>query len=355
MIDLNEHYRLLLGLSTSWEVNDVQLSLENQKVEIELFYTDEIFCCPVCGEKGSLHDYSPERSWRHLDTMQFETIIRASVPRCNCKNCGVKTISVPWATGHTRFTLMFESFVIQVLQSSSSISAACELLGINWHAANAIMKRAVDRGMERRKDNDVPYVGIDEKSFLCGQNYIVSLTDLLEGKVIDVVKDRDTKSATELFNCLTDKQKDNVEAIAMDFWKPFIASAEKTFPEALIVHDRFHIDKYINDAVDKVRRGENRQLIKEDDKTLTGSKWCWIQNPENMSEKRKKQFETLLSKELKTGQAWALKNTFREFWDQTSYKSAQLFFDSWIAAVEYLEIKPLLKVAQMLERHIKNI
>ncbi len=140
MIDLNEHYRLLLGLSTSWEVNDVQLSLDDQKIEIKLFYSDEKFCCPVCGEQGSLHDCAPERSWRHLDTMQFETIIHASVPRCSCNNCGVKTMSVPWATGHTRFTLMFESFAIQVLEISSSISSACDLLRINWHTANAIMR-----------------------------------------------------------------------------------------------------------------------------------------------------------------------------------------------------------------------
>ncbi len=36
-------------------------------------------------------DHAPERTWRHLDTMQFETVLVARVPRADCKACGVKT------------------------------------------------------------------------------------------------------------------------------------------------------------------------------------------------------------------------------------------------------------------------
>ncbi|MFN5322613.1 MAG: transposase family protein [Planctomycetota bacterium] len=40
---------------------------------------------------------SRARTWRHLDLMQFETILRARVPRSDCPSCGVKTTTVPWA------------------------------------------------------------------------------------------------------------------------------------------------------------------------------------------------------------------------------------------------------------------
>ncbi len=49
-----------------------------------------------------MHDHAPEQKWRHLDAMQFGTILIARIPRCNCKQHGVKTSGVPWADKHSR-------------------------------------------------------------------------------------------------------------------------------------------------------------------------------------------------------------------------------------------------------------
>ncbi len=156
---LNTHNQMLLGLNTSWSVDDVKLSIESRKVEIKISYVETFYTCPRCGESGVLHDFPPSRSWRYLDTILFETILTASVPRCRCKKCGVKTIEKPWTTGHTRFTLLFEAFAVEVLQQCSSISSACELLRINYN----IIQRAVERGMARRQEVVIPYIGIDER------------------------------------------------------------------------------------------------------------------------------------------------------------------------------------------------
>jgi transposase len=346
---------MLLGLNSSWNVDDVKLSVEARKVEIQISYADKTFTCPECGELGSLHDLAPSRSWRHLDTMQFETILTASVPRCRCKKCGVKTIDKPWTTGHTRYTLLFESFAVEVLQQCSSITSACELLRINWHTANEILQRAVERGMERREDVIIPYIGIDEKSFGKGHDYVTAINDLLSGRVIEVVKDRTIKATEELMSTLNDTQKSGVEAIAMDFWPAFITTADNLLPNAQIVHDKFHISQYLNKAVDQVRRWENRLLYKQDDKRLVGSKFYWLQNIENMNEQRKEQFEWLLEQNLKTGKAWAMKTLFRDFWSCTNREEAREFFNAWLVSVEEVAAPPLIKVAKMLERHIERI
>ncbi len=92
-----KHYRLLLGLDDSWDVVRVNLSLEEKRVEIFLAYVATGGTCPECGSDGPLADHAPERKWRHLDTMQFETILIAKTPRTQCPKCGVKTMTVPWA------------------------------------------------------------------------------------------------------------------------------------------------------------------------------------------------------------------------------------------------------------------
>ena len=103
--------------------------------------------------------------------MQFQTVLKARVPRCACENCGVKNIKVPWAEKHSRFTLLFEAFAIEVLHAARSIDAAALLLSIDWSTAQNIMKRAVERDLERRPLDEVEHVGIDEKSFRKGQDF----------------------------------------------------------------------------------------------------------------------------------------------------------------------------------------
>ncbi len=84
--------------------------------------------------------------------MQFETLVRCEVPRCNCPEHGVKTVHVPWAGKGSRFTLLFESFAIDVLKACSSVMAASELMDMNWHQINQIKRRAVARGLNQAID-----------------------------------------------------------------------------------------------------------------------------------------------------------------------------------------------------------
>jgi transposase len=150
-----EQCALLLGIGSPWEVKTVELKLAEKKVEIELGWQWGADAqCPECGRACSIHDCGAERTWRHLDTMQFTTLLRARTPRANCPEHGVKTMQVPWAAPQGRFTLLFERLAVDVLLASGSVSQACELLGIGWDTAQEIMRRAVERGLERRQLED---------------------------------------------------------------------------------------------------------------------------------------------------------------------------------------------------------
>ena len=130
MVDnLHDHYRTLLGLQRPWEVSDVKLDLARQRIEISLRWQDEVrqAQCPECGQRAPIYDQAPERQWRHLDTMQFETLLIARTPRVQCPEHGVKTSAVPWAGKNSRFTLLLEAFAIAVLQSSATIKEAAKL------------------------------------------------------------------------------------------------------------------------------------------------------------------------------------------------------------------------------------
>jgi transposase len=345
-----------LGIGSPWEVKTVDLNLEAKKVEIELGWQwGAAAKCPECGRECSIHDCAPERTWRHLDTMQFTTLIRTRTPRADCPEHGVKTMQVPWAAPQGRFTLLFERFAVEVLLASASVSQACTLLGIGWDTAQEIMRRAVQRGLERRQLDRLKYLGMDEKSFRRGQSYITLLTDLEESRVLDVVEERTAEAAGQLWDTLSPEQKQGVEAVAVDMWEPFIQTIQTQLPEADIVHDKFHVSSYLGEAVDKVRRQEHKELLAQGDETLKGTRQLWLYNPQNFSPEQAEEFSALKDLQLKVARAWAAKELFSKFWEYQEEGWARRFFKDWFGWVSRSRLKPVVEVAQMLKRHLDNL
>jgi hypothetical protein len=101
-------------------------------------------------------------------------------------------------------------------------------------------------------------------------------------------------------------------------------------PQADIVHDKFHIAKYLGEAVDKVRKKETRSLIKSQDDTLKGTKYLWLTNPKNSTQSQLALFSKLKDKGLKIGRAWSIKEMFSELWQYRYEKAARQFFKHWL-------------------------
>lgn len=355
MNDLHNHYRLLLGLDASWQVQSVDLSLEEKRVIIALEHCGKQLKCPECNAACKLADHAPQRSWRHLDTMQFETQLHARVPRTRCQQCGVKTIAVPWAGKHSRFTLMFEAFAIEVLQSCGNVSRGAALLRLDWSSAHTIMKRAVKRGLARRSVDDVRHVGLDEKNFRRGQSYVSVMTDINGSRVLDVADGRDETAATQLWQAMPSTQRDQIEAVATDMWPAYVTSVKTHAPQADVVHDKFHIAKHLNEAVDQVRRAEHKRLTKEGDETLKGSKQLWLFRSRNVPDHHQERFSQLREMHLKTSRAWAIKEHLQGFWTYSYVGAAKRFFADWYGWASRSRLKPMIKKAKMLKRHLAHI
>lgn len=355
-MEIEEHYSQLLGVHTPWSISGVDLNIQEHKVDIQIDYEDVEGPCPECGAMSPKHDLRNKRTWRHLDTMQFSTYLHCELPRVRCKQHGAKTVSAPWAGKNSRFTLLFEGFAIRVLQAARSVEEARKLLQLNWHQVEAIKTRAVQRGLTRREENPIPYLGIDEKQFRSGHNYISSLVDLDEGRVLDVVEGRTEESCNTLLEkALTTPQKEYVTAVAVDMWQAYTNSVTKQLPEAAIVHDRFHISKHLNEAVDKVRRQENKALIQLGDKRLVGTKYMWLTREENLKESFIDEFEKLKNDNLKVSRAWALKEMFQGFWCYRYQAYAKQHFEEWYSWAVRSRLEPIKEKARMLKEHLSNI
>jgi transposase len=287
--------------------------------------------------------------------MQFETIIRARTPRCECPAHGVATVAVPWADPHGRFTLLFEAFAVRLLQACASVEAARKLLRLDWRAVDEIRTRAVERGLARREAVPLEYLGLDEKSFHQGHDYVSVLTDLAGGRVWEVAEGRTEESAQRLLTSLAAPQRETVLAVALDMWPAYLNAVRDQLPEAVAVHDKFHVVKHLNEAVDHVRRVEHQDLQTRGDERLKNTRYLWLKGFAQLAPAARAGFAELKSSGLKVARAWQMKELFAEFWTFEFGADARAFFRHRHGWATRSRPAPMKKVARMLKAHLAGL
>ncbi len=350
-------YGRILGLEKPWYVASVDLRLAPGEVHVHLAHEDlASWPCPECGTASKLYDHQPERQWRHLDTCQYRTILHAEPPRSQCPTHGVKVVKMPWAEPSSRFTALFEAIAISWLKTASQ-KAVGEQLGLSWDEIHGIMERAVKRGLKRRQAEPVARLGVDEKAFRKGHKYLTIVNDLVQNRVLYVAEDRKKDSLDGFWKTLTEKQQEGIEAVAMDMWDPYIDSVRAHVADAdgKIVFDKFHVAKHLSEAVDKVRRKENRELKAEGDERLVGTRYDWLHNPTSMDRQSRRDFAVLRNSDLKTARAWAMKETAMSLYHYVYEGPARKHFKWWYNWAVRSRLAPMKEVAGMLKRRFENI
>lgn len=349
-------YAQILGIKSPWQVADVELDVSKGEVTVQVEQeAGAKSCCPSCGKESPGYD-SRRRRWRHLDTCQYKTILVADVPRVKCEEHGVVTVSVPWAEPGSGFTAMFEALVIDWLKEAST-SAVSRLMGLSWNAIDGIMQRAVARGLSRREAVFPTRIGVDETAFRKRHDYVTIVSDQQEGNVLHVGSDRRKETLKAWYESLTEAQRESIQSVSMDMWPAYINATLESLPEAeeKIAFDKFHVAKYLGEAVDKVRRQEHKALMAEGYEDLKGSKHDWLYNPENMTRKQKIRFKSLRDSTLKTARAWAIKELAMSLWHYVSKTWARKGWEQWLSWAVRSRLEPIKDVARTIKEHLWGI
>jgi transposase len=338
-----QFFELLLDFGDEWEVKGVKTDLGTSEVDIYVEYVGQM----------KIYDHAPDRRWRHLDTMQFKTFINCRLPRVKVDDGKVKTLSPPWADKHERHSFLFECAVINLLLATKNQTQTADLMRCSFDVINRIMHNATKRGLELRKQDKEIFenVSIDEKSFQKGHKYATILSDPASGRVLEVVENRTIEASRTLIDrSLTQQQQEEIKTISMDMWKAFIAVAFEKLPEAEIVHDKFHLIKYLNEAIDKVRR---REVKKHQE--LKDSRYALLKNEENLTEKQRIKFEEIRKANFEVSRAWEARENFKEVFENASLDESEAIFEQWHQSVKQSGIKEVIKVAEMFSNHLRGV
>ena len=219
--------------------------------------------------------------------MGDRTYLVCDVPRVACPEHGVMTVTVPWSERLSRFTVRFEALVIDGLREAT-VLAVHRLLEVSWNAIKGINQRAVVRGLERRKEDVLTHVCVDETSFKKRHDDVTVVSDHVGGKVIHVGEGRRKGTLDDWYRSLSDDRLHAIESVSMDMWPASITSTLKHVPDGdkKIALDRFHVVRKVSEAMDKVRRQEHKALLKQGIHDLKVTTYHWLTTPGLATSKR---------------------------------------------------------------------
>ena len=347
-------YERLLGIERPWRVHGVRLALEEGDVEVGVEFVGERLLCPTCGAACPGYDRRP-RLWRHLDTMQYRTLVRGEVPRVRCREHGVQQVPVPWADAQSRFTALFEVMVIEWLKVAS-IAAVARRCRLSWDQVAGIQERAVTRGLSRRAVSAAALVGVDETSFQRRHDYVTVVNDLTqsEPRVLYVADGRDGAALDDYVDAVGEAGCEQIEMVAMDMWPAYIRSVRE-HTDALIAFDKFHVAQHLGAAVDQVRRQEHRALRQQGDDRLAKTRYLWLTRRGNMTPRQRRAFTPLRTSSLRVARAWAIKECAMQLWRYRSPGWAVRMWSRWYEWAIRSRLEPVKKVARMIRRHWEGV
>ena len=107
--------------------------------------------------------------------------------------------------------------------------------------------------------------------------------------------------------------------------------------------------------MDRVRRAEHRALSAAGDDRLAGSKYLWFHGWEYLPPAHRQRIDQPRGWKLRTSRAWAIKETFCDFWASQTVEEGKEFFHSWYSWAIRSRLAPIQDVARSFKNHLDNI
>ena len=388
-----------LGLVPPWQVVAVEFDKDAGTLEIGLdFPRGSRFACPETGcPQGAcpVHD-TTEKRWRHLDFFEHQAFLSARVPRVNCAEHGVHLVAVPWARPGSGFTLLMEVAML-TFAAEMPIAPLSRMAREHDTRIWRVLEHHVGVARAGLDFSDVTRIGMDETSARRGQDYVSLFMDLEQRRVLFATegKDADTvKAFAEDLIAHGGSPRTQIETVCCDMSTAFqsgiaehlceqeeqgsemgeeeLSHAEQVPTEAAaqedgalsrlpavpplhqpeIIFDRYHVVAKANDAVDEVRRAEQKTRPE-----LKRSRYVWLKNDANLTAKQRETLTWLTrpSMQLKTARAARWRDDFNAFYDKSDPEEAEVYLQRWCYGAKRSRLEPIEVFVATVEAHWSGI
>ena len=309
--------------------------------------------CSRCHQPGCGYDHLDERRFEFIPFWGLLVFFLYRMRRVSCQRCGVTVEEVPWAKGKHRLTRAYMQFLAHWARKLSWKEVA-ESFQTSWEKVCHSVEYVVQWGLRHRVLEPVRAIGVDEIQYARGHNYLTLVYQIEEGpkRLLWVGKDRTIETLEGFFAMLGESLSAQIEFVCSDMWQPYLRVIREKCSQAIHILDRFHIVAKMNKALDEVRAGEARKMVRQGyEPLLKKTRWCLLKRKDNLSTPQRFRLRNLLHYNLATVRAYLLKEDFQQLWEYSSPTWAGKFLDEWCRQTMRSRIEAMKKVARMLRSH----
>lgn len=312
--------------------------------------------CSSCDRRvKSVHERRKPRTWRHLDLAGLPLYLRAGLRRVKCKKCGVVVEKVPWAASGLWFTTDFENEVAYLAQKTDK-SAVKELMRVAWQTVGSIVTRVMARTGGQDRLAGLRRIGVDELSYRRHHEYVTVVINHDTGSVVWAAEGKNADTLKSFFEDLGPERCKQLEAITIDMSQAYIKAITEASSEALIIFDRFHVQRLAHNAVDEVRREEVRRVENATSKrALKKSRWSLLKRKWNLARGERAKLKEIAAQNMRLFRAYLLKEDLAAILDGSDVETARAELQEWLAWASRSKLKPFVKLARTIRKHMEGI
>jgi transposase len=309
--------------------------------------------CSCCGKAAAGYDVLPVRRFAFIPIWGYAVVLLYAMRRVQCRHCGVKVEQVPWAVGKHSLTKAYMLYLAHWARKLSWKETASSF-GTTWDQVCHAVEYVVQWGLAHRELGTLRAIGVDEIHIGKSHKFLTLVYQIEADcvRLLWVGRDRSKQSFEKFFALIGEQLAGKVEFVCSDMWRPYLEVIAKHCPQALNILDRFHMVAKLNKALDEVRAGEARRMVREGyEPVLKKKRWCLLKRPENLTDKQRLSLRELLAYNLKSVRAYLLKEEFQLFWEYDSPAWAAKFLDAWCKRAMRSRIEPVKRFARTVRTH----
>lgn len=349
----NQLFAAALGITAPWFVETVDFDAGQRRLTIHVdFVAGSRFAHPKAAGDHKVHDTQVKRL-RHLNFFQHECYLEVRVPRVKLPDGKVALVEPDWVGKLAGFTLLFEALVLMLAQQMP-FAAVARTIGESWHRVHAVCRRYVDLALAEANLSALSSIAIDETSYRRGHSYLTLVADADARKVVFVSKGRGADNIAGFVQHLRTHNgaADNITTACLDMSPAFIKGVTDHLPKAAITFDKFHVVAHASQAVDQMRRIEQRT-----DPALKGLRWALLKDRSKLSSDQARDLDRLVVEYTtkRTARAWLYREQLRDILGRKQINIVSAMLAQWCTNVMRSKVEPMKQVATMIRTHFNGI
>lgn len=351
------------------EVHVKGLSFDDKQgiVFLRLEPVQSVQNCPYCSSSCVKRDGVPyHRHIRHLPLMAWRTILLVPAINMKCKLCDAHFVwQYDFVGPKERYSHALQYQLIKQ-GHDTTVKAIAGFQSIPYTTTERYYKHGLQTEREHTQatciqdavEREQLVLGIDDFAVRKGHSYNTGIHDLKGGNLLDIIPGRKTEDLQRFANKSSYIHALNPVAVVMDLSYTYHRFVKACFPQAIRIADRFHVNRYVTDAMHDVRKEVQKALYPNARKQLKRQHRLLEKRYDMLSTNEQETVQVILNYDKRLKAAYEWKEAFIDWYDLSANpRQAKVTLNQWYQqghCIRHQAVEECIKTIQNWEQEVLN-